>query len=189
MNKFVTTMLASGALIAGITSVQAADFGGGYLGAEIGTSEIELKVETTGADVKVSDSGFAYGLFGGYRWDLGGWILGLEGRIGDNDASISGGGVAVSAGREWSASGLVGYQVSSPLVIFATVGYTNLKATATDGTLTESDTVDGAAVSFGLEYAVTEMVSIRGTLTGASYDTEDFDTTQSRGTIGAVLSF
>ena len=181
-------------LALGVTSASAAGLDGLYAGADIGIGT--LKYEVPGTDLSGDDDGLTYGAFGGWRTNFNGnWIGGVEARIGDTDSNIFAGGVTLSSGREWSVSGLLGYQLDPRWMLFGTLGYDNLKLRAHSGPASASDTLDGIRLSLGAEYALTEQISLRGSLDGSAYGNETIagarfdDITMGRASIAALYRF
>jgi opacity protein-like surface antigen len=181
-------------LALGITSAGAATLDGLYAGADIGVGT--LKYEVPGTDLSGDDGGVAYGVFGGWRTNFNGnWIGGAEARLGDTDSDINAGGLTLSSGREWSVSGLLGYQLNPRWMLFGTLGYDNLKLRAHSGPATATDTLDGIRLSLGAEYALTEQISLRGSLDGSAYGNETIagarfdDITMGRASIAALYRF
>jgi|GEM_PF-4328269 len=160
-------------LAAGTTSAQAMDFNGFYAGADIGAGSLQYDVP--GTDLTAHDGGVAYGAFGGWRTNITPhWIAGVEARIGDTDANVDAGALRLSSGRQWSASGLIGYQLGERWTLFGTLGYENLRTTATGGTTLRHKSLDGLRLSLGAEYAMTEQISLRVSSVGSVYEDSNF---------------
>jgi len=192
MKKAIISLAFGAALLSPVASAHA--FEGVYLAPEIGYGSLKIKLETDSGDFSDSKGGVSYGLIGGYRFETGNWVLGIEGRVGKTDANGTFLGVEEKAGREFTISGLVGYDLGGAWTIFATLGYDNLKFTESFMGVTASDTTDGAAVSLGAEYDISSSVALRGTLTGVAYTRTigpdyKIKPTQSRGTVSAVFHF
>lgn len=77
MKKNIIRMASVVALL-GMAAAQAEEFDGGWVGAKLGSNRSSL----TGLDTR---SATTYGLEGGYNWDMGSYLLGVDGFAGFND--------------------------------------------------------------------------------------------------------
>ena len=133
----------------------------------------------------------------GYNWQMGQWVLGIEGDIDAQDFSRSAvlatpigpfiAGDAFSVESKWQASlrGRVGYAIDRVL-LYATggVAWTQRKATVTLvglGTATNDDVVTGGTVGAGIEYAIWNNISVGVEGRWSFYGDQTFS-----GTIGGI---
>jgi len=92
MKKSTTTVVLAVALL-GMTAAQAGEFDGGYAGGKIGVNRTDM----TGVS---RQSPVATGLEGGYNWNMGGMLLGVDGFLDFNGKKThTGTGVAPEIGR------------------------------------------------------------------------------------------
>ena len=77
MKKYTIRIVLVTALLS-MTVAQASEFDGGWVGAKLGSNRSNL----TGLDTK---SATTYGLEGGYNWNMGGYLLGVDGFADFND--------------------------------------------------------------------------------------------------------
>ena len=113
----------------------------------------------------------------GYNWQIGAWVLGIEGDIDAQDFNRSRtvgvtvgpfvAGDVFSVESKWQASlrGRIGYAAWDRTLLYVTGGaaFTNVKATAAlvgVGTFSADDTRVGGTVGLGLEYAIWNNVSL-----------------------------
>lgn len=113
-------------------------------------------------DTDVSEEGLAYGVAGGFDFQLGQFIAGIEGEYGDSDtdfaagvAALPGGGYELDTGRDIYVGGRVGYAIAPSTLLYLKGGYTNLKLKGRfdNGNTIYSDgsTLDGFRVGAGVE--------------------------------------
>jgi opacity protein-like surface antigen len=137
-----------------------ADWSGAYGGVQLGYGD----VDTNGAGA--DGNGMTGGVHGGYRWDLGKTVLGVEGEYDAADISLGGG-----AGKVDSVARLkmmAGADLGSNLV-YATAG-----AAWADGNLAGVDGSDnGYFYGIGLEHALNDRWSLGGEVLQHKFD--DFD--------------
>lgn len=70
--------IALAAALLGTAAAQASEFDGGWVGGKIGSN----RTDVTGVDTQRATS---YGLEGGYNWNMGGFLLGVDGFVDFND--------------------------------------------------------------------------------------------------------
>jgi outer membrane immunogenic protein len=193
-----TVLLASAAIFAALSSASAADlkpytkapppmapppfsWTGFYIGLNAGGKWATFDHTVTGPATTVTFTGdttsswIAGGQLG-YNWQVGQWVLGVEGDIDAQDFNRSRvigtaigpfiPGDTFAAESKWQASlrGRVGYAFDRVL-LYATggVAWTNIKGTATLvglGSFSNDTTITGGTVGGGLEYAIWNNVSV-----------------------------
>ncbi len=166
MNKIVT----SAAIIALSTAAAPAfaqdskPFHGPWVGANVGYDVFDAG---TDEDDDSSEDGIAYGISAGYDFNFGGFVMGIEGEVGDSSVSESesdvfeaGDELALKAGRDLYAGVRLGVPVSDTLLVYAKGGYTNqrfkLEYTLDGDTESVGDNIDGFRLGAGAEVAFGE---------------------------------
>jgi outer membrane immunogenic protein len=113
----------------------------------------------------------------GYNWQMGQWVFGIEGDIDAHDFSrsrvigtaigpfIPGDTFSVESNWQASLRGRIGYAAWERTLLYVTggVAWTQVKGTATlvgIGSFTNDDVVTGGTVGGGLEYALTNNISL-----------------------------
>ncbi|MBX7501581.1 outer membrane beta-barrel protein [Qipengyuania sp. YG27] len=138
-------------------------FHGPWVGATAGYDVFDAG-DGEGEDEGGSEDGFAYGVALGYDYNLGNFVLGVEGEIGDSSVSASdtdvfedGDELILKAGRDLYAGIRLGVPVNDTLMIYAKGGYTNqrfnLAYTLDDETESDGDNIGGFRLGAGAEFA------------------------------------
>jgi outer membrane immunogenic protein len=155
---------------------------GFYIGANIGGKWAQTDdTLTAGATTVTFSNDTASSVIGGgqigYNWQTGAWVFGIEGDIDAQDFSRNRvvataigpfiPGDAFSVESRWQASlrGRIGYAAWDRTLLYVTGGaaWTNIKGTASlvgIGVFSNDKTVTGGTVGLGLEYAVTNNLSL-----------------------------
>ncbi|QUS35434.1 outer membrane protein [Falsirhodobacter algicola] len=135
------------------------DWNGAYFGAQLGYGD--------GGDV--DGDGALGGIHGGYRWDLGNTVLGVEGAY--NNADLSNDDDTIKLNDLATITGQVGYDLGRTLV------YASAGVAYGSGDFAGSDDADdyGYTVGLGVDYAVNDNWTIGGEV--ATYSFDDFDDT------------
>lgn len=123
------------------------DWTGFYGGAQIAYGDVEVSDAATG-----EGEGALYGVFGGYRYDFGDFIVGGEIDYDMADIDIAGVGTLDSVAR----AGLEAGYDAGPAVIYATLG---MAYATVDGPSADLDGY-GHFYGIGMDYAVTDSVTI-----------------------------
>lgn len=132
------------------TPVAVSDWTGGYAGLSLGTA----KIDADGDD----DSSGTYGLFAGYGYDFGQFVLGGEYEYqGIDDLNVSG--VDVDNTQRLKLRG--GYD-AGPALLYVTAGAERADTSTGD--------VDGRFAGVGVDYKLTEQFAV-----GAEYLAHDYD--------------
>lgn len=143
-------------------------FDGAYVGAQLGWLQNRLDATATvGSTVyngRVSHDGFAYGVYGGYDFNINGnGVLGLEVGVGGNsgDYSLDGSEDTLSTGRTFDVTARAGALISPQTLVYARGGWTNARFTADVDGERDSANKDGFLVGAGLEQALGTNASAR----------------------------
>jgi outer membrane immunogenic protein len=137
------------------------DWTGAYAGVQLGYADID----SNGAGL--DGYGTTYGIHGGYRWDFGSYVAGAE--LDYDSADIDLGTVAGDTLDDVARLKLMGGAKFGNSLLYGTVGAA--RASATVGGLELQDT--GYFIGAGLDYAVSERVTVGGELLQHQFD--DFD--------------
>ncbi len=164
MKTITKTVAATAALLLGTVSAQADDdkrFDGAYIGAEAGFNNFG---GTNG------NSGLYYGGVLGYRVQSdSGLVLGVEGRFGgtsvDRGFSVNGTNFEGEVGRHIGGDVHLGYAVSDSSLLYALVGYDNIRIGVDNAQDTNIGNVKINSIRFGggYEYAFSDKLSVRFT--------------------------
>jgi len=130
VNRLLTVALAATAFVATPALAQDASADATFTGPRIG-----VNVGFADDDIFGTES-FTYGAEVGYDHAVGGVVLGITGEIQDNDEIT----------RELALTGRVGARVGSKGLVYATGGYSNIRAYGVN--------VDGFRIGAGAELAV-----------------------------------
>lgn len=138
--------------------------------AQVGAPFTGARVEgLVGYDNVVSDGhddGVNYGVAGGYDFQMGGALVGVEGEIADSSTKQCVGAQTVAspelcakAARDLYVGGRVGTVIGGRTLLYAKAGYTNARFKLTEDygdarTTLGSTNLDGARLGAGAEYAV-----------------------------------
>ncbi len=162
--RFITTLAALPVLFAAAPALaqdggERAPFTGPHAEVLIGYESLQAGDD----DSDVSEEAVAYGVAGGFDFQVGRFIAGVEGEYGDSDtdfaagvAGLPGGGYALDTDRDLYAGARVGFAVAPSTLLYVKGGYTNLKLEGrfNDGAGTiynDGSTLDGFRVGAGLE--------------------------------------
>lgn len=175
------------ALLTGIIAMCAAcpaaaaaqDLDGFYIGGELGQAAIEGRfndepLSALRARASQTESGFAYGVFGGWGSRLIGPVyVGVELGIGaggkDVARTINTARVRLDPQERYTFSARLGYQFSNRSLLYVRGGYEarQFEATLPDGRKREED-FGGGLVGLGYEHLVAERFSLRGEVIGVA---------------------
>ncbi|MDB6453393.1 outer membrane protein [Falsirhodobacter sp. 20TX0035] len=135
------------------------DWNGGYLGAQLGYAD--------GGDV--DGDGALGGIHGGYRWDLGRTVLGVEGAY--NSADVSSDDDAIKLDNLATLTGQVGYDLGRTLV------YAKGGVAYGDGDFLGQDSASdyGYTAGLGVDYQLNQNWTVGGEV--STYVFDDFDDT------------
>ncbi len=191
------------------------DFGGFYIGAQVGHGVV---ASTTTGDraagsvltADFSDDGLTGGIFVGYGHQLGRVYLGVEGEAEygdvhwDHERDPSGRSFSVTKKEGYGAGLRLGYVANNSALIYGRVGLvqTNFEAAFKRGNnvLVEDKRASGVRYGMGLELPMSERAVIRLDYTFTSYDAfqvvvppagdaERYETTESLFRLGTALRF
>lgn len=119
-------------------------------------------------------TGAGGGAYAGYNWQLGKYILGIEGDLGYSGADASIGGLKGEQGMFGSIRGRVGY-VFNPFMLYATGGLAASNAKINDGATSDSNTHIGWTAGAGAEAAINDKVTARIEYRYSDYGSKTYD--------------
>ncbi len=126
---------------------------GFYLGGGLGYTAGSVGVTGSSGNFEVDQDGLNGNLFGGYNWQFGSTVAGLEADIGLGNFGSSTNGVKADVNVLGSLRGRLGVLATPQTLLYATVGLAwadyDFKAT---GANTVSDTLYGWTLGAGVEY-------------------------------------
>ncbi len=174
-----TLSVLSVSLIAALTTgtVAAGEFDGGWLGAKVGSNQSSV----TGYDTKRATT---YGLEGGYNWNMGGYLLGVDGfadssnKAGHNPAPYNYGSSAYGLDMKLGIDG-------GSWLPYAKVGYARTDGTGDAGAIGGS----GVHLGLGVEYKFASNWSLAGEYTSASAKTGGLKLNNNNLTLGLNYYF
>lgn len=159
MRSMIFTLLAAATVATPAFAQDAAPFTGARVEGIIGLDRLQANGE--------HDDNVGYGIAGGYDFQRGNLLVGIEAEATDSNAKSCAGAATVAnprycakAARDLYVGGRVGSVVGGNTLLYAKAGYTNarFKATSDNGineTTLFRDDLDGVRVGAGAEYAIT----------------------------------
>lgn len=162
MKKSTMTIALAAALLS-ISAAQAGEFSGGWIGAKVGNNRTDITGAPTAASAKNANT---YGFEAGYNWDMGGFLLGVDGFADFNQKSTH---VAVPGPTLNYGSDVYGLDVKLGLpsgnwLPYAKLGYGTAKLTGGTATGSGSD----VHLGLGVEYKFAPHWSVAGEYTTIS---------------------
>ncbi|MDD4930393.1 MAG: outer membrane beta-barrel protein [Gallionella sp.] len=159
--KKSTMSIALAAALLSISAVQASEFSGGWIGAKAGSNRSDV----AGVPAFGAKSADTYGFEAGYNWDMGGFLLGVDGFADFNQKATH---VTVPAGTVNYGSDVYGVDVKLGLpsgnwLPYAKVGYGSARLTGA-GVGSGSD----AHLGLGVEYKFASQWSVAAEYTTIS---------------------
>jgi len=185
MMKKTTITIALAAALLSISVAQASEFDGGWIGAKAGTDRSHV----SGANTLDTQPAKTYGIEGGNNWNMGSYLLGLDGFISSNrDATHTAGGTitgsAVYGSDVYGLDAKLGLPVGNWLP-YAKLGYAR---TAANHDL-NAFSGNGAHLGLGLEYKFAPHWSVAGELTSATAKSNGEKMTNNNFTLGINYYF
>src|SRR3954470_3377210 len=98
--------------------------------------------------------GLLYGIGAGYDFRIHNAVIGVEGEAADSTTGECAGGICVDASRDLYIGGRVGAVVSSNVLLYGKLGYTNARVVATSGNVSDGVNLDGIRAGAGVEWAI-----------------------------------
>lgn len=149
MKKIVINVALTLALL-GVSAAQAGEFEGSWVGGKIGSNTSGM----TGVDRQNATS---YGLEGGHNWDMGGFLLGVDGFIDVNDKTAHNPAPSNYGSNVYGVDAKLGIDAGKWLP-YAKIGYARTDGNGTAGLVGGSD----AHLAVGVEYKFAPSWSVSG---------------------------
>lgn len=196
MNLFAKTTIAAAMLLGAQGAAYAADltlpvvgdraaeldWSGGYVGASAGYGQGTASREFTGLPFTATEddlSGWLGGVQAGYNFQVGTFVLGVEGDIDWTNIDTAGAPGALPRNVNWTGSvrGRAGVAFDRVLV-YGTAGLA-VAELETTSFLGEEDTQvhRGWTAGLGVEYMLTDALSVKAEYAHSSFDTQQYDFT------------
>lgn len=175
--KKVTMTLTLAVTLLGMNAVQASEFDGVWVGAKLGYNVSDL----TALDKK---NATAFGLEGGYNWDMDTFLLGVAGFADLNGKATHNPGLVNYGSRAYGLDGKLGLPVENWLP-YAKLGYARTAGNA------GASAISGGGVHFGLgvEYKFMPHLSVSGEYTLGSAKTGAVKLNNNNFTVGVNYYF
>ncbi len=123
MRKIPAAIVIGLALLVAAGHAAAGDFSGGYLGGDVGAN----RSSTSGLMTTPAANAASYGLDGGYGWNVGSTVLGVEGFVDANQQASRASGTAYGS-NDYGLGLKIGLPMDA-LMPYATVGYGRTRGT------------------------------------------------------------
>lgn len=175
--KKTTINLALLSALLGMGAAQASEFGGGWVGGKIGSNRSSV----TGVDTK---SATAFGLEGGYNWNMGGFLLGVDGFIDSNNSASHNPAPYTYGSDAYGLDAKLGIDGGKWLP-YAKVGYARTNGNGAAAVIGGS----GVHLGLGVEYKFAPQWSVAGEYTTASAKTAGNKLNNNNFTIGINYYF
>ena len=148
-----------------VSPLDTARWTGAYLGLSYGYADGLSSVSGGSGTFDLDQSGGIGAVYGGYNWQLGRFVMGLEGELGtgNTDGSTGIGAAQVSSELNSIAAirGRAGVLLSPAFLVYATGGYAWADMDFKANTITQSDWIGGYQVGAGAELNVSGPWTLR----------------------------
>ncbi len=188
MKKSTMTITLAAALLS-ISVAQASEFSGSWVGAKAGSNRSDVAASGTALQPNFSKaSGNTYGIEGGYNWDKGNFLLGVDGFADFNQKKTHGStpaGVVNNYGSDVYGVDLKLGLPSGNWLPYAKLGYASSRFTGNGLTGSSS----GAHLGLGVEYKIAAHWSLAGEYTNTSSKSNGTKLNNNNFTIGVNYYF
>ncbi|MBK9160194.1 MAG: OmpA family protein [Nitrosomonadales bacterium] len=155
MKRSTIAIVVSAALL-GMTAAQASEFDGGWIGGKIGSN----RSSATGVDTQ---NATAAGLEAGHNWNMGGFLLGVDGFVDSNSKATHNPGAVSYGSSAYGLDAKLGLP-SGNWLPYAKLGYARTNGNGAAGAIGGSD----VHLGLGVEYKFAPHWSVAGEYTTAS---------------------
>lgn len=176
MKKSTLSIVLATALL-GMTVAQASEFDGGWVGGKIGNNSSNA----TGVDTKNAGT---YGLEGGYNWNMGGFLLGVDGFVDSNRSATHTPGLVNYGSSAYGLDAKLGLPAGNWLP-YAKVGYARTNGNGAENAIGSGD----VHLGLGVEYKFAPHWSVAGEYTNASAKTNGVKLNNNNLTLGINYYF
>ncbi|MER2606254.1 MAG: outer membrane protein [Siculibacillus sp.] len=145
---------------------------GFYLGANLGAEMLSDKVDVAAGSGSLKPNAVFGGIQGGYNFQTGPWVVGVEADLGYGRPTKSGTFAGQAERVEKGVSGTVRARVGHAfdrLLVYGTGGLAVANVKVSDDASSRTATKAGWTLGAGAEYAVTQNVSVKGEYLYADY--------------------
>ena len=157
---FAAALLAAASATPGLAQdpAPAGNFAGGHLellfGLDRTQGDTDIPDPVTGDD-DINANGALVGISGGWDFQTGGMVFGIEAEASDSTADFCDPTGCLESGRDLYIGGRIGGVVSDQVLIYVKGGYTNARAILEDaaGDTVDGTNLDGIRGGVGLEWA------------------------------------
>ncbi|MGE3364117.1 MAG: outer membrane protein [Rhizobiaceae bacterium] len=126
---------------------------------------------------QIDTDGFVGGAFAGYNAELGnGIVAGVEGDVNYSGIEGDNAGTSVKSGVDGSLRGRLGYAVSPNILPYVTAGGAAQSLKATEGGVSDRNTMFGWTAGAGVDVKLSENVFVRGEYRYTDFGSESFTT-------------
>lgn len=170
---------------------------GPYAGLHLGYGFGGRVRDTSGLSGTVGTDGWMGGVFGGYNFQTGAIVYGLEADV--NVSGVDGGNAALAARTtvDGSVRARVGAAVTDDVLVYGTAGGAAERLRVSDGAVTDTNTMLGYTVGAGVDAKLTDQVFGRVEYRYTDYGSKTFglttptsiDSSNHRATVGIGFKF
>jgi len=154
--------------------VPVASWAGGYAGIMGGYSFGDTDINFPAGTNSIDTDGFNGSLFGGWNGQSGMFVYGLEGDVGYDWADGSNAGSSTERGFNGSLRARMGVAATDNILVYGTAGGAVARIEASDGIVSDSNTMYGWTAGVGADVKLTERVFARGEYRYTDYGSSDF---------------
>ncbi len=159
----------------------------------------EVEGEINGTPVSIDTDGFGGSAFGGWNWQNGSMVYGIEGDIGVYNSRGDNAGVETRNTVDGSLRGRIGVAVTDNVLVYGTAGGAAARQRIEAGGASDTDIVLGYTAGVGVDAKLTDQVFGRVEYRHTRYDdgayslpgvgTGSFDNTENRVGVGLGIKF
>jgi len=155
-----------------VVTTPVSTWAGPYAGLYLGYGWDHFKTDTPAGSVHAD--GITGGAYGGYNWQSGSWVYGVEGDLGYADASHTSGGLNVKQGIDGSLRGRIGW-AADPFLTYITGGYAATDSKLSGGGYSDSSMLNGWTLGAGVETKLTHNMTARIEYRYSDYGSHTYD--------------
>jgi outer membrane immunogenic protein len=158
----------------------------------------EVEGTFNGAPASIDTKGFGGSAFGGWNWQNGALVYGLEADIGAYNSRGDNGTFEARNTVDGSLRGRLGYAITDNVLVYGTAGGAAARQRISDATSSDTDVVLGYTAGVGVDARLTDQVFGRLEYRHTRYDdgaysldsgTGAFDNTENRVGVGLGIKF
>jgi outer membrane immunogenic protein len=178
-----------------VVTAPVSSWAGPYAGVQAGYG-FNGDVSDPGADIETD--GFLGGVFGGFNWQNGSFVYGVEGDVNYSTMDGESGGVDARTTFDGSLRARAGVAVTPNLLVYGTAGAAGERLELESGGVEDTQTGFGYTVGAGVDAKLTEQVFARAEYRYTDYGEDtfnfggvdrEFDSSNHRVTVGLGIKF